>query len=200
MKNDKQKIASKKRGKRQVVDRIQQPIVGQEFEAQVENLAKQFKYVISGLIAIGGNMRRFTQVNEKDASFQGIVESFKTLGPQIASDFYDRNEYDKYFNEMDAKAKLDREQLIRSAFILGFSCTMEGFNSECTFEPPNTLHECPYGHGKRNLSDEIATWMGEEKLTHLIQEAIAYLSNPGVHPSDGASPAVSGATRCSRPK
>ena len=154
------------------------PVVGQGFEEEVESLSKQFKYVISGLIAIGGNMRRFTQVNRNDASFKSIVESFKTLGPQVASDLYDRKEYDKYFDEMEANAKQEREHLIRSAFVLGFICTMEGFNSECTGEPPKTLFQVPYyGIEKRDLTAEIESCAKDEKLANLMQEAVAHLSN-----------------------
>lgn len=178
MNQDQNEIASEQPSEAQAVDRSQQPIVGQGFEDGVESLAKQFKYVISGLIATGGTMRRFTQVNENDASFKSIVESFKTLGPQVASDFCDRKEYDKYFDEMEANAKQEREHLIRSAFILGFICTMEGFNSECTGEPPKTLCQVPYyGIEKRDLSAEIESWAKEEKLADLLQEAVAHLSN-----------------------
>jgi len=56
MNQDQNEIASEQPSEAQAVDRSQQPIVGQGFEDGVESLAKQFKYVISGLIATGGTM------------------------------------------------------------------------------------------------------------------------------------------------
>ena len=92
MKNDKQKIASKKRGKRQVVDRIQHPIVLRD--TLVETARKEADkrgMFVSGVIFYGKEGRYFSGcVDEKQPDEAALQKLFMRFAQYVPSEILEQ--------------------------------------------------------------------------------------------------------------